>query len=130
MSPMSSVQSPPTIPAILFSTSICGNCKISNSLRWIGYLSTTGVYGDRDGDWVDENSPRKPTCDRSRRAPRPRILADLWQRDGLPVHVFRLAGIYGPGRSAIDSVRGGTAKRVAKPGQVFSRSMSTISPRC
>lgn len=92
------------------------------SLRWIGYLSTTGVYGDRGGDWVDENSPRRPTLDRSRR----RALAEdgwltLWERDGLPVHVFRLAGIYGPGRSAIDSVRSGTAKRIVKPGQVFSR---------
>ncbi len=92
------------------------------SLRWIGYLSTTGVYGDRGGDWVDENSSRKPTLDRSRR----RALAEdgwltLWERDGLPVHVFRLAGIYGPGRSAIDSLRSGTAKRIVKPGQVFSR---------
>lgn len=91
-------------------------------LRWIGYLSTTGVYGDRGGDWVDENSARKPTLDRSRR----RALAEdgwmtLWERDGLPVHVFRLAGIYGPGRSAIDSVRSGMAKRIVKPGQVFSR---------
>ena len=71
---------------------------------------------------MDENSPRKPTLDRSRR----RALAEdgwltLWERDGLPVHVFRLAGIYGPGRSAIDSVRSGTAKRIVKPGQVFSR---------
>jgi nucleoside-diphosphate-sugar epimerase len=92
------------------------------SLRWIGYLSTTGVYGDRGGDWVAENSPRIPTQDRSRR----RALAEdgwltLWERDGPPVHIFRLAGIYGPGRSAIDSVRGGTAKRVVKAGQVFSR---------
>jgi nucleoside-diphosphate-sugar epimerase len=92
------------------------------SLAWIGYLSTTGVYGDRGGDWVDENSPRKPTMDRSRR----RALAEdswltLWERDGLPVHVFRLAGIYGPGRSAIDSLRSGKAQRIVKPGQVFSR---------
>ncbi|HEX6092164.1 MAG TPA: SDR family oxidoreductase, partial [Dongiaceae bacterium] len=92
------------------------------SLRWICYLSTTGVYGDRGGDWVDEDSPRNPTLDRSRR----RALAEdgwltLWERDGLPVHIFRLAGIYGPGRSAIDSVRSGAAKRIVKPGQVFSR---------
>jgi nucleoside-diphosphate-sugar epimerase len=92
------------------------------SLRWIGYLSTTGVYGDRGGDWVDENSQRVPTQDRSRR----RTLAEdswltVWERDGLPVHVFRLAGIYGPGRSAIDSLRDGTAKRIVKAGQVFSR---------
>lgn len=92
------------------------------SLRWLGYLSTTGVYGDRGGDWVDEDSLRLPTQDRSRR----RALAEdswltLWERDGLPVHVFRLAGIYGPGRSAIESLRDGTAKRIVKPGQVFSR---------
>lgn len=92
------------------------------SLRWIGYLSTTGVYGDRSGDWVDETSQRVPTQDRSRR----RVQAEdgwltLWERDGMPVHVFRLAGIYGPGRSAIDSLRDGTAKRIVNPGQVFSR---------
>jgi nucleoside-diphosphate-sugar epimerase len=94
----------------------------AESLAWIGYLSTTGVYGDRGGDWVDESSPRTPTQDRSRK----RAMAEdswltLWERDGLPVHVFRLAGIYGPGRSAIDSLRNGTAKRVVKPGQMFSR---------
>ena len=94
----------------------------AESLAWIGYLSTTGVYGDRGGDWVDESSPRIPTQDRSRK----RAMAEdswltLWERDGLPVHVFRLAGIYGPGRSAIDSLRNGTAKRVVKPGQMFSR---------
>jgi len=92
------------------------------SLRWIGYLSTTGVYGDRGGDWVDENSPRVPTQDRSRRrAQAEDSWLTLWERDGLPIHVFRLAGIYGPGRSAIDSLRDGTAKRVVKPGQLFSR---------
>jgi nucleoside-diphosphate-sugar epimerase len=94
----------------------------AESLAWIGYLSTTGVYGDRGGDWVDESSLRTPTQDRSRK----RAMAEdswltLWERDGLPVHVFRLAGIYGPGRSAIDSLRNGTAKRIVKPGQMFSR---------
>jgi nucleoside-diphosphate-sugar epimerase len=94
----------------------------AESLAWIGYLSTTGVYGDRGGDWVDESSLRIPTQDRSRK----RAMAEdswltLWERDGLPVHVFRLAGIYGPGRSAIDSLRNGTAKRIVKPGQMFSR---------
>ena len=94
----------------------------TESLRWIGYLSTTGVYGDHGGEWVDENSARRPTLDRSRR----RAMAEdswltLWERDGLPVHIFRRAGIYGPGRSAIDSLRSGTAKRIVKPGQVFSR---------
>jgi len=92
------------------------------SLTWLGYLSTTGVYGDRDGGWVDEDSELTPTGERGRR----RVAAeeawlDLWERDALPVHLFRLAGIYGPGRSALDSVRNGTARRIDKPGQVFSR---------
>jgi nucleoside-diphosphate-sugar epimerase len=91
-------------------------------LRWFGYLSTTGVYGDRGGDWVDEHSDLQPTGERGRR----RVAAEVgWSRlahaEGLPLHIFRLAGIYGPGRSALDSLRDGTAKRVIKPGQVFSR---------
>ncbi len=91
-------------------------------LRWLGYLSTTGVYGDRDGGWVDEESALTPTGERGRR----RVAAEgawlaLARDHGLPVHVFRLAGIYGPGRSALDAVRRGTAKRIHKPGQVFSR---------
>jgi len=91
-------------------------------LRWIGYLSTTGVYGDRAGGWVDEAAPLLPTGERGRR----RVSAesqwlDLWRRHGAPAHVFRLAGIYGPGRSALDAVRSGRARRVVKPGQVFSR---------
>ena len=89
---------------------------------WLGYLSTTGVYGNRDGAWVDESSALAPTGERGRR----RVAAeegwlDLHRRNGLPVHLFRLAGIYGPGRSALDSVRAGTARRIVKPGQVFSR---------
>ena len=87
-------------------------------LTWVGYLSTTGVYGDCDGGWVDEDSPVNPNLDRSRR----RAQAERsWLESGLPVHLFRLAGIYGPGRSAIDSVREGKARRIVKPGQVFSR---------
>jgi len=85
---------------------------------WVGYLSTTGVYGDCQGDWVDEDAPLRPDLDRSRR----RVLAEqAWQGSGLPVQVFRLAGIYGPGRSAIDTVRQGRARRIIKPDQVFSR---------
>ena len=83
---------------------------------WLGYLSTTGVYGDAKGAWVDESAPRLATSARGQA----RILAeDQWI--SLGAHVFRLAGIYGPGRSQIDSLRHGTAKRLVKPGQVFSR---------
>lgn len=90
-------------------------------LRWAGYLSTTGVYGDRGGDWVDENSGLHPTGPRQlARVEAERGWLDL-VRLGVPVHIFRLAGIYGPGRSALDIVRSGQAKRIVKPGQVFSR---------
>ena len=87
-------------------------------LAWAGYLSTTGVYGDRDGEWVDEADPVDPSQPRTRR----RVAAEgAWLASGLPVHIFRLAGIYGPGRSALDAVRNGTARRIVKPGQVFGR---------
>jgi nucleoside-diphosphate-sugar epimerase len=91
------------------------------SLKWIGYLSTTGVYGDRGGDWVNESAGLHPTGQRGRaRVAAERAWLDLG-RVGQAVHIFRLAGIYGPGRSALDTVRAGRAKRVVKPGQVFSR---------
>ncbi|MGH6620516.1 MAG: SDR family oxidoreductase [Alphaproteobacteria bacterium] len=91
-------------------------------LAWAGYLSTTGVYGDHAGGWVDEDTPRTPAGERGRR----RVAAeDAWlglrRRFGTPVHLFRLAGIYGPGRNALESVKAGAARRVVKPGQVFSR---------
>jgi nucleoside-diphosphate-sugar epimerase len=91
-------------------------------LAWLGYLSTTGVYGDRGGGWVEENSALLPTGERGRR----RVMAergwlDLWRRRGVPVHIFRLAAIYGPGRSPFAALRAGNAKRIDKPGQVFSR---------
>lgn len=90
--------------------------------RWFGYLSTTGVYGDRGGGWVDESDAPNPGQARSRH----RLLAEqAWQawgtRAGVPVHIFRLPAIYGPGRSALDQVREGRAQRLDKPGQVFSR---------
>jgi hypothetical protein len=90
------------------------------SLRWIGYLSTTGVYGDRGGGWVDESTPPAPASDRARR----RLAAEAaWPRlsDGIAVDIFRLAGIYGPGRSAFDALRAGRARRIVKPGHVFGR---------
>lgn len=91
-------------------------------LKWIGYLSTTGVYGDRAGAWVDEDTPIAPDLPRSlRRVEAERGWLALAETTGAPVHVFRLAGIYGPGRSAIDNLRAGTAQRIVKPGQVFCR---------
>ena len=91
-------------------------------LRWVGYLSTTGVYGDHQGGWVDETTPLTPSTARGRL----RVEAEAaWQalaaRTGLPLHIFRLAGIYGPGRGPFAKVRAGTARRIVKPGQVFSR---------
>lgn len=92
------------------------------SLQWAGYLSSTGVYGDWDGARVDETSALKPTSGRSRKRARAEAgwLA-LESGHGVPVHVFRLSGIYGPGRSALDQVRAGRAKRIEKPGHLFSR---------
>lgn len=89
---------------------------------WIGYLSTNGVYGDHDGAWVDEDSPLRGNSDRSVR----RIRAEQdWQvfakENDLPLTIFRLPGIYGPGRSALDTVRAGQARRIYKERQVFSR---------
>lgn len=91
-------------------------------LCWVGYLSTTGVYGDRGGAEVDERSTRNPASERGRR----RVAAEddwlaLWRDAGVPVHIFRLAGIYGPGRNALETVRRGQARRIRKPGQVFGR---------
>jgi nucleoside-diphosphate-sugar epimerase len=96
--------------------------NIMERFAWVGYLSTTGVYGDRQGGLVDETSPLLPSLGRSkRRAEAEAEWLGLWKSRKVPVHIFRLAGIYGPGRSAIDSLRTGKAKRVVKPGQVFSR---------
>ncbi|MDJ0944043.1 MAG: SDR family oxidoreductase [Kiloniellales bacterium] len=92
------------------------------SIEWLGYLSTTGVYGDRGGGWVDEDSALEPTGPRgARRLAAERGWLALWRDHGLPVQLFRLAGIYGPGRNALETVRHGRAQRIDKPGQVFSR---------
>lgn len=92
------------------------------NLKWVGYLSTTGVYGDRDGAWVDETSEMRPSSIRgTRRAMAEEQWLSLFKDYGLPVHIFRIAGIYGPGRSAIDSVRVGIARRIIKPGHAFCR---------
>lgn len=91
-------------------------------LRWVGYLSTTGVYGDHQGGWVDEETPLAPTTRRGRiRLLAERQWQDLAARSGLPLHIFRLAGIYGPGRGPFEKVRNGTARRIIRENQYFSR---------
>jgi len=99
-----------------FSDAIAG---IAPRLVWAGYLSTTGVYGDHGGGWVDETTTLSPATTRGRR----RAAAEAaWQAiPALPLHIFRLAGIYGPGRGPFEKLRQGTARRIVKPGQVFSR---------
>ena len=92
--------------------------RAATHLEWVGYLSTTGVYGDRAGGWVDETGPLDPSTDRGRA----RVKAEAgWQALGLPLHIFRLAGIYGPGRGPFSKVKSGKARRIIKEGQVFSR---------
>ena len=87
-------------------------------LRWVGYLSTTGVYGDAGGAWVDEDTPVNPGSERTRR----RVEAErAWAALGHPLAIFRLAGIYGPGRSMFDDLRAGQGRHVVKPGHVFGR---------
>jgi nucleoside-diphosphate-sugar epimerase len=94
--------------------------RAAPGLAWLGYLSTTGVYGDRAGGWVDEATPPAPGSERSRR----RLEAEQAWREvaaGRPLDIFRLAGIYGPGRSVVDDVRAGRARRVSAPGHAFGR---------
>jgi len=94
----------------------------SPALKRVMYLSTIGVYGDHDGQWVDEESPLQPVSPRARQ----RLAAEeAWQafarQKACDLGIFRLSGIYGPGRSAIDNLRAGTARRIIKPGQMFNR---------
>ena len=91
----------------------------SRQFEWVGYLSTTGVYGDHQGQWVDENAPLTPATKRGIA----RVEAEAqWQNiPELKLHIFRLAGIYGPGRGPFSKVKNGTARRIIKKNQVFSR---------
>lgn len=97
--------------------------EYSDALRhapaeWAGYLSTIGVYGDRAGGWIDESADLRPATTRGEA----RVKAEAdWAALGLPLHIFRLAGIYGRGRGPFSKVRKGTARRIIKDGQVFSR---------
>ncbi len=94
----------------------------ADKLEWIGYLSTVGVYGDHNGEWVDETTETRPVSKRSKQ----RVAAEnAWQgfadARGVPLAIFRLSGIYGPGRNAFMNIEKGTARRLVKPGQVFNR---------
>ena len=101
----------------------CHAANLERSVaRWLGYLSSTGVYGDRDGATVDETAEILPTSDRAqRRRQAEQGWLDLARNHGRPVQLFRLAGIYGPGRSALEQMESGRAQRIDKPGQLFSR---------
>lgn len=92
------------------------------NLKWVGYLSNIAVYGNQDGNWVDEITFPVPTSKRgTHRLNAEQQWTDEFNRHGLPIHIFRLSGIYGPGRSAIDTVRSGAARRIDKPGHAFNR---------
>ncbi|MBY6135703.1 SDR family oxidoreductase [Nocardioides marinus] len=93
--------------------------EAASDLQWVGYLSTTAVYGDHGGDWVDEDTPLTPASLRGEW--RQRAEAEWQAVPGLPLHIFRLAGIYGPGRGPFAKLMAGKARRIVKPGQVFSR---------
>jgi len=93
-----------------------------NTIRWIGYLSTVGVYGNHDGNWIDETAPLAPTSRRSlERVEAESAWEALSERHGTPVALLRLSGIYGPGRNALVNLERGTARRIIKDGQVFNR---------
>jgi nucleoside-diphosphate-sugar epimerase len=99
-----------------------GLAALASRIAWVGYLSTTGVYGDHAGGWVDEDTPLAPRSDRARRRAEAEAAWLAWGKaHGVAVQVFRLAGIYGPGRNQLEGMRAGTARRIDKPGQVFSR---------
>jgi nucleoside-diphosphate-sugar epimerase len=93
-----------------------------SSLEWVGYLSTVGVYGDQEGRWVDEATLPQPNSARTEaRVEAEQAWLEFSKETGVPVQIFRLAGIYGPGRSVFDKFRSGRARRIKKDGQVFSR---------
>lgn len=112
------ISAAPTKDGDLFLNEYRDTLGAAPNLEWVGYLSTTGVYGDHAGAWVDEDTPVKPSTKRGQH----RVAAENeWLASGLPVHVFRLAGIYGAGRGPFEKLRNGTARLIIKPGQVFGR---------
>lgn len=99
-----------------------GDLADAPELEWIGYLSTVGVYGDRRGGWVDEASAPRPKGPRAkRRLEAERAWAAFGEEAKKPAHIFRLPGIYGPGRNTLVALKSGAARRIVKPGQVFNR---------
>ncbi|MDG1007631.1 MAG: SDR family oxidoreductase [Alphaproteobacteria bacterium] len=109
--------SDPALPLLKEALASC-----AAQMRWLGYLSTTGVYGDHQGAWVDEETPAQKIGARGqRRVDAENAWGALADALNLPMHYFRLAGIYGPGRNQLASLKRGTARRIEKPGQVFSR---------
>ena len=109
--------SDPALPLLKEALASC-----AAQMRWLGYLSTTGVYGDHQGAWVDEDTPAQKVGARGqRRVDAENAWGALADALNLPMHYFRLAGIYGPGRNQLASLKRGTARRIEKPGQVFSR---------
>lgn len=106
-------------PVLRHHAALLGKCP---ALTWLGYLSTTGVYGDHGGNWINEETPPASTLNRSlRRLEAEQAWLALGRALHLPIHIFRLAGIYGPGRNTLEAVRAGSAQRIIKPGHVFSR---------
>ena len=94
----------------------------AKNLSWLGYLSTIGVYGDTGGEWVDEDTPPRPSHERAiRRLEAEQAWLGFGARADIPVQIFRIAGIYGPGRNVLADLKAGAARRLVKPGQVFNR---------
>lgn len=92
------------------------------SVKWVGYLSTTGVYGNQNGNWVNETSSLRPSHRRSQLRVKAETAWRKWGKEtGIPTQIFRLAGIYGPGRSVFDQIKTERARRIARPGHYFSR---------
>lgn len=116
------ISAPPGADGDPVLTAFAQHIAAAPNLRWIGYLSTVGVYGDHDGGWVDEDTPITPSNARSHhRANAEQAWLAFGAANDLAVHIFRLAGIYGPGQSQLVQLAKGTARRVIKPGQMFNR---------
>lgn len=116
------ISAPPDADGDPFLRHYANDLVAAPNLTWIGYLSTVGIYGDHGGAWVDETTLPKPTSRRSKwRLTAEQAWLDLAQRIGVRIGIFRLSGIYGPGRGPLESIRRGTARAIVKPGQVFNR---------